>query len=158
MGDVGSSRMFSISRFESFGKGEERKRFRCSCSSRRSYEAICSRMDEAFEGGFEAKAPKRSSSCPRLPLKSSRSILLETVGSAKISRAGVEIRGRYVRKSGAFFERALNTGHALMAPGINQTQSRGKSTATSFQSLQIWRKLNVRVLKFVSLWRPASTM
>ena len=106
-----------ISSFESFGKGEERNRGVTSSCSPRRREAICNRMDETFDGGFELKSPKRGSNS-WVPLRSSWRILFGTMGS--VMRSRMEVSSRHFRKTrrGASFERALNRGHALTAPGI----------------------------------------
>ena len=116
---------------------------------------MCKRMDVTFEGELGWKTP----SCSPVPLKSSWRIRLEVVGSIRTSLAGLGSRNRHVTKRGVSFERELNNGHALTAPAAHRPQSWGELTATSFQCLQTWRKLNVPVAKHVSSrWRPDSTI
>ena len=162
MGDEELGRMFSRSSRESLGKGGERKRAMCPRGSWSRWwnGKICTRMDEAFEGGFESKASNNCTSCSLVPLKSSWRIRFDViVGSIRISRAESGSWGRHIRKRGTSLERELNKGHALTAPATHQPQSKGKLTATSFQRLQTWRKQNVPVTKRVSpSRRPDSTM
>jgi len=79
MGDEGLGRKFPMLSFESFGRGEERRRAKCPRGFRTSYLTICNRMDETFEGGLERKVVKKHSNWSLVPLKSSWWVLLGIV-------------------------------------------------------------------------------